>query len=594
MDVVIELLKHGADIHATNKEGETALTLAQEEGRVEIERLLEIPNSARQIAWQNRETERKGEPKLRIRSESEIARIAQKKLAEQSEIAPRKIRRPIIKGDSDIARNARKGLARRKIPFNRDEFVNMARQGDISTMKLFLAAGINPNVEDNLFHRETALMVAAGKGHTEIVKLLLEMGANPDIQNDFNGTALLNAAKEGHTESLRLILEADLEIDAKDIHGATALMHATQRGDTEMVRLILQKNPDVNLREDGRWGSFSPALKMAAEGGHVDIVKLLLEHGADTSDQAVLGTALWGAARSCEPNILQLMLDNGAVVNTGRYAKSPLLQATGCSDVEIVKTLLENGADVNRRDEDDRTDFMAAVKHNRIEFIGILFESGADINAKDYDGETALMYAALDGNTEMVEFLVENGADVNAEDNSGATALSRALLKDHAEIVELLEQAGAIGKDSETSEDVEARLLEPAAEVHFFPSAADWDDDSKADGAEIELLLRGKRSKWLDFEGIELSVEIRIYASTEDVNRDEIDGRLIYDGTHTLSSRKDRIKIPYDDMKDLEPGEDYWAIDALVTLPDGRTIEQKTIWGSMISPDRLMKKMPTQ
>jgi ankyrin repeat protein len=223
MDVVIELLKHGADIHATNKEGETALTLAQEEGRVEIERLLEIPNSARQIAWQNRETERKGEPKLRIRSESEIARIAQKKLAEQSEIAPRKIRRPIIKGDSDIARNARKGLARRKIPFNRDEFVNMARQGDISTMKLFLAAGINPNVEDNLFHRETALMVAAGKGHTEIVKLLLEMGANPDIQNDFNGTALLNAAKEGHTESLRLILEADLEIDAKDIHGATAL-----------------------------------------------------------------------------------------------------------------------------------------------------------------------------------------------------------------------------------------------------------------------------------------------------------------------------------------------------------------------------------
>jgi ankyrin repeat protein len=599
IDVAIELLKHGADINATNKEGKSALTIAWQKGHVEIEGLLQDPDSAREQAWQYQNPTRKNKRSLKIRSESEIAQSVKRKLAEMSEGVPKKIRQPIIKEDSENALIARKKLAERDIPFSRDEFVKRAGEKDISAVRWFLAAGMNPNARRKDAREETAAAAAANSGSLEIVKLLLDHGADPNLSLrpwPWETMPLLFAVRGGHLEIVRLLLENGVKIDTKDSWGVTPLMAAAQNGDREILELLLAKNPDVNLRMDGKWADGSTALMIAAERGDIEIVRALLDRGADAN---VSGndkkTALMRAAGKGDAEIVRILLDKGANAHVmDWYGMTPLLVAAKGRHTEIVTTLLDKGADVNARNEENQTDFMVAVKQGLIECAELFANYGADVNARDYDGETALMHAASNGDTEMVEFLIENDADANAEDNSGTTALSRASFKGHAEIVELLEQADAVEAEIQTAEQTGPKLLGPAARVDFRPNAANWDDDPAADGAEISIDLRGKRGKPIDFEGIELSVEIRIYASTERKNRDEFDGRLIYDGTHTISSPMDRIKIPNDDLKDLEPGEDYWAIDAFVTLPDGRTIEQKTISESWIMPEGAVIKPPVE
>ncbi len=277
-----ELLNRGADIYATSKEGETALIRAKARGNSDIERLLRGSPEVWRKAWEELESQRDGKTILTLRSESEIAQSAREKLKRQQIIVPKEIAGPVIKGDSPDARTARKELAEQNISFDRKTFIDLPKQAGTATMKLFLAAGMNPDSGVTIDHfgdhsGETALMVATKHGRTEMVKSLLEAGANPDIYNDIDGTAVVYAAEHGHTEGVRLLLERELTIDAKDSDGMTALMFATLRGDIEMVKLILEMEPDVNLREEGRWGSCSLALEMATRGGHTDIVKLLLE-----------------------------------------------------------------------------------------------------------------------------------------------------------------------------------------------------------------------------------------------------------------------------------------------------------------------------
>ena len=598
IDVAVELLKHGADIQATNKEGETALTIAQEKGHVEIEKLLQDPDSAREKAWQYKKTGRKKERRLKIRGEPEIAQSVKKKLAEMSEDVLKKTRRPIIKGDSDSARSARKKLAEQNIPFNRDEFVKRAGENDISPVRLFLAAGMNPNARGKENRQRPAIVAAAESGSLEIAKLLLSEGADPNLSlNPWPREAmtLLYAANGGHVEIVRLLLENGAKVDTKDTHGITPLMAAAMRGDREIVELLLAKDADVNLRMDGKWGDGSTALMNAVWRGDIEIVRALLDRGADVNIPENNETALMKAAERGHTEIVKILLDKGANIHAkDYYGKTALHEAARDARAEVAEILLGKGADVNVGDVEGRTSLMAAVEKLHKDFAGLLLEWGADVNVRDYDGETALMHAASNGDTEMVEFLIENGADVNAEDNSGATALSRASFKRHAEIVELFEQAGAVEPEIQTANETGAKLLGSATRVGFSPHAENWDEDPEADGAGISISLGGKRHKTVDFEGIELSVEIRIYSATERKNRDEIEGRLIYDGTHTVSSREDMIRIPYEDIKELAADEDYWAIDVIVTLPDGRTIEQKSTLGSSIRPDRLMKKVPAQ
>ena len=83
----------------------------------------------------------------------------------------------------------------------------------------------------------TALTSAAGQGHTETVKALIELGV--DVNAD-DGSGLMAAALEGRTETVKALIEAGADVNAKDMNGDTALTWAAGPGHTEIVEILRQ------------------------------------------------------------------------------------------------------------------------------------------------------------------------------------------------------------------------------------------------------------------------------------------------------------------------------------------------------------------
>ena len=133
----------------------------------------------------------------------------------------------------------------------------------------------------------------------------------------------------------------------------------------------------------------------------------------------------------------------------GFYPSTPLQIALQQDKVEIVKLLLEHGADVSVIDVGDggSTLHLAASKWRATlrghEAVALLIQHGADVSSKNESGWTALHRAAHHGDVEIVRVLLQYGANVLAETNSGETAEYWATLKAHHQVVAML-QAEAV------------------------------------------------------------------------------------------------------------------------------------------------------
>ena len=123
----------------------------------------------------------------------------------------------------------------------------------------------------------TALHLAAFRGHSEVMKLLLEAGADKDAAQRNGMTALHAATFHGDTDVVKLLLKAGADKDAVNAFGMTALKLAARKAHSEVVKLLLQAGAD----KDAVNGFGMTALHSAARKGHSEVVKLLLEAGAD-------------------------------------------------------------------------------------------------------------------------------------------------------------------------------------------------------------------------------------------------------------------------------------------------------------------------
>ena len=151
-----------------------------------------------------------------------------------------------------------------------EELVHYCREDRVTHVERLLQKPYKP--------KGKALLVAAREGHLEIVRLLLEAGADKDAATTTDGaTALLLAAFQGHLEVVRLLLEAGADKDSATTDGATALLVADREGHLEIVRLLLEAGAD----KDAATTDGATALLLAAFQGHLEVVRLLLEAGAD-------------------------------------------------------------------------------------------------------------------------------------------------------------------------------------------------------------------------------------------------------------------------------------------------------------------------
>jgi len=327
------------------------------------------------------------------------------------------------------------------IPFTSEEFLKTLDRRDTTAAHLFIIAGINPNARDE--DEQTALMLASRRGQTDIVKVLLEKGADVSPrETKFGWTAFLLAANGGHTEVARMLLDRGVDVNMKTNEGMTGLIGAASYGHTETVELLLDRGADVNARN--RYG-LTP-LMSAAEGGHSEIVRMLLDKGADVHTTSSGGaTAFSLAASKGSTDILRMLLEEGANINEASDdGDTALMAAAAGGRTDAVKFLLQRGADVNARENTyGWTPLMRSIMSGRASTVDALIDAGANTNTALADGTTALMLAAWSANVDIVKTLLNRGADPNAKDQNGRTALDRAKELDHTDIIQLLVARGA-------------------------------------------------------------------------------------------------------------------------------------------------------
>jgi len=119
------------------------------------------------------------------------------------------------------------------------ELHDAAERGDVNRVKQLLNAGVDVNAKNNDYG-STALIVTSTVGHTEVVKILLEKGADVNSENKYGDTALMGAAAAGQTKIVKALLQKGANVNTKNKYGWSALMMAVKKGHTEVVNLLKQ------------------------------------------------------------------------------------------------------------------------------------------------------------------------------------------------------------------------------------------------------------------------------------------------------------------------------------------------------------------
>ncbi|MCJ1264100.1 hypothetical protein MMC22_003971, partial [Lobaria immixta] len=236
-------------------------------------------------------------------------------------------------------------------------------------------------------------------------------------------------------------VKSELDLNERDNRRRTALMWAAQGGHEDLVRLLLEKGADVNVKDKNR----ETALHKAAMHGHEAVARLLLEKGTNINAKGGYGgTALCGAAEGGHEAVVRLPLEKGADVNAKEeLGGTALHRAAEGGHEAVVRLLLEKRADVSAKDEGGETALRRAARGEHEAVVRLLLEKGVDINAKDQGGETALHKAARGEHEAVVRLLLEKGADINAKNKFGKTALHLAARGGHEVVVRLLLGKGA-------------------------------------------------------------------------------------------------------------------------------------------------------
>jgi ankyrin repeat protein len=304
---------------------------------------------------------------------------------------------------------------------------------------LLLDGGANPNLQDG--DGNTALHYASRRGSSlgvrvEAIAILIEHGAALDLENDEGQTAVDVAATEEMAEMLRAA--GAVEQEALDLEGLnlaeldSLLLEAVRSDDLGAIEQLL----DAGADSDARSSMGVPILMLAAFKNNLDMVRLLVEHGADVNVQTgsgprfgeLRGSPLTAAAKFGSPEMIELLLDAGADANASTWAESgeaseALFAAAEENHAEIIELLLAHGAVVDGTNLGGRSPLIHSAYFNSPDVIRVLLTHGADIDLQDVTGYTALHWAATDGNLEAAQVLIENGAALDIETNMGQTPL---------------------------------------------------------------------------------------------------------------------------------------------------------------------------
>jgi uncharacterized protein len=324
-----------------------------------------------------------------------------------------------------------------------------SRGGDLASVKALLSHGADVNAIEDA-HGQTAMMWAVAQRHANIVRLLLEAGADVRARSKSSRRVVLLCCPTWPGDP-----EGTVEIDQG---GLTPLLFAALNGDVASARLLLDAGADVNDTA----AAGTTALVMAVHRGFAPLAALLLERGADPDAAAGGHTALHSAVLRGDRETVDMLLASGASLNvrlvTGTFLKrgsrdfafdkflvgaTPFLIAARLGDLGLMRRLADAGADTSLRLADNRTPLMAAAQGETtgarvrggateprlLEAVKLLLALGADVNAVDRVGNTALhlLVTRRPAFDAVIQLLADHGAALEIANRNGETPLALAL-----------------------------------------------------------------------------------------------------------------------------------------------------------------------
>lgn len=274
-----------------------------------------------------------------------------------------------------------------------------------------------------------------------------------DDSNPYLENRLLALARVGKLNELKLACAkyptAHKRLFPVEADGTrmTLLTVAAERGHLDIVRFLVARGADVKRSSiDARQRvSGRIALMAAAENGHCEVVKYLLDndpwvknaqHRPDGSSDVL--TSL--------KEIFLLILGFGPCVNAATISgDTPLIIAAKAGHPEVLRLLLNNGADVCAETWDGRTALMEAARRGCQDSVLLLRQFGSNSNRWDIFGRTPLIFAVQNGHLDCINLLIKLGANVNANSHqrNGYTPLMIAAENGNTEIVSALLRHGA-------------------------------------------------------------------------------------------------------------------------------------------------------
>ncbi|KAG5799177.1 hypothetical protein H9Q69_001809 [Fusarium xylarioides] len=347
----------------------------------------------------------------------------------------------------------------------------------VSTLDLILRSEPKPDltIEDNT--GDDLLIAAVRLGNTEVVKLIVDAGA--DTKSGSKAHDLVRAAvRSGSHEVVGILLEAGakLEMDAEDEQSPLSL--AAADGLVECVRVLLdhKADPDAN-------SSYGTALYAAVEKGHLDVVRLLLEHDPKPSmDIAPPYKDSLFIRAICTGNIelVSLLIKHGAKIDyvdpLESFNKSPLSRAVREGNLDMVKLLVDNGADVNFSEGGTDPPMFASLYYNQNDIAKYLLQiEGVDLTWKGPEGMGTLHGAF--NSPKLLPDLLKKNPPMNGMSIWG-TELHMAARDDELESVEILlknepkpDLEAMMGDDAVNAFEVGYTPLQVACHHLAFPSA---------------------------------------------------------------------------------------------------------------------------
>ncbi len=346
-----------------------------------------------------------------------------------------------------------------------DSFSAAVQAGNVKTASEIFAKGADINFVDE----EWPLFVTAvTSGDAAMTEFFIKNGVNLELKGPDGKTALLHAISLKNTKLVGMLLAAGADLKTEDLNGKDAVMYAAEANNAELLNKLLKDGFDakkhskvgktaldyaIDARAQETFRILSKLNTMpmdfinAVENGDAKALKKLIGDGADIKTKDKNGkAAVVIATEKGYAEVLKILLESGADPN-GKYFKNPkanlFVMAMHNNHLDAALVLLQSGAnaDFNHKYQGGKTALMLAIEAGKQELVTYLLMKKFDLDLGDDFGNTALMYAVKQNLFSVAKKLLELGADPTLRQVDGKTALDIAKSQNNQSLIRILSEA---------------------------------------------------------------------------------------------------------------------------------------------------------